>query len=55
LAAGRTVIATDVDHLERHDGTNDPRFWDWANLDSKCHACHSQKTAREDSTFANRR
>jgi 5-methylcytosine-specific restriction endonuclease McrA len=54
LAAGRTVIATDVDHLERHDGTNDPRFWDWANLDSKCHACHSQKTAREDSTFARR-
>ena len=52
LAAGRTTIATDVDHLERHDGPTDPRFWLWSNLDSKCHACHSRKTATQDSTFA---
>jgi 5-methylcytosine-specific restriction protein A len=51
LAAGRTVAATDVDHLERHDGPDDPRFWLWANLDSKCKPCHSRKTARYDSTF----
>lgn len=54
LAAGRTTAATDVDHLERHAGPADPRFWEWQNLDSKCHACHSQKTATQDSTFARR-
>jgi len=43
--------ATDVDHLERHTGPTDPKFWDWDNLDSKCHACHSKKTARHDSDF----
>ena len=48
-------MATDVDHLERHDGPDDPKFFDMNNLDSKCHACHSRKTATVDSTFANRR
>ena len=47
--------ATDVDHLIRHDGPQDPRFWDWKNFDSKCHGCHSRKTATQDSTFARRR
>jgi 5-methylcytosine-specific restriction protein A len=47
-------VATDVDHLERHTGPTDPRFWDPLNLDSKCHACHSRKTATQDSTFAGR-
>ena len=55
LAAGLTVIATDVDHLIRHAGPDDPRFWDAQNLDSKCHACHSRKTATQDSTFARSR
>jgi 5-methylcytosine-specific restriction protein A len=50
--AGRVEPATDVDHLERHDGPDDPKFWLWSNLDSKCHQCHSRKTATQDSTFA---
>jgi len=53
-AAGRLTAATDVDHLERHDGPDDPRFWLFSNLDSKCHQCHSRKTATQDSTFARR-
>jgi 5-methylcytosine-specific restriction protein A len=52
LQRGILIHATDVDHLEPHDGPGDPRFWDWANLDSKCHRCHSRKTATTDSTFA---
>jgi 5-methylcytosine-specific restriction protein A len=52
LTAGRTTAATDVDHLVRHDGPDDPRFWAWSNLDSKCKACHSRKTATQDSAFA---
>ena len=44
--------ATDVDHLQRVEGPDDPRFWDFKNLDSKCHSCHSRKTATQDSTFA---
>jgi 5-methylcytosine-specific restriction enzyme A len=54
-AAGRHVAAKDVDHLDPHDGPSDPLFWLWENLDSKCHSCHSRKTATTDSTFANRR
>lgn len=53
-AAGRVVLASDVDHLEAHTGPDDGRFWNWNNLDSKCHACHSRKTAMHDSTFANK-
>lgn len=43
---------TDVDHLVplRAGGTNDR-----ANLRARCHRCHSQKTAREDGGFGNRR
>jgi 5-methylcytosine-specific restriction enzyme A len=54
LAAGRTMAATQVDHLDRHDGPDDPRFWDWSNLDSKCASCHSRKTALHDSAFVHR-
>ena len=54
LAAGKTVAASDVDHLRRHHGPNDPLFYEWTNLSSKCHSCHSRKTATEDSIFANR-
>ena len=32
LAAGRRVIATDVDHFERHRGPDDPKFWDLTKL-----------------------
>jgi 5-methylcytosine-specific restriction protein A len=55
LAAGRMTAATDVDHLQPHDGPNDPLMWAWSNLDAKCHACHSRKTATVDSGFARRR
>jgi 5-methylcytosine-specific restriction protein A len=51
LLAGRRVPATEVDHRERHDGPNDPRFWLWDNLNSLCKRCHSSKTARQDSAF----
>lgn len=42
---GRT--ATAVDHIERHAGKDDPRFHDWAALQSLCHACHNRKTNAE--------
>lgn len=47
LKAGCHVEATEVDHLQRHRGPDDPLFWAWSNLDSKCKACHSRKTAGE--------
>lgn len=47
FAAGRHVEATEVDHLQRHRGPDDPLFWLWSNLDSKCKPCHSRKTASE--------
>lgn len=51
---GKLAVATDVDHLIRHSGPNDPLYWRFDLLDSKCHACHSRKTALHDSTFAHR-
>lgn len=51
---GQLVAATDVDHLERVAGPDDPRFYVWEILDSKCHSCHSRKTATVDSAFAGR-
>ena len=54
LRAGRMPTATDVDHLERVAGPQDPRFFVWEILDSKCKSCHSRKTALEDSTFVTR-
>jgi hypothetical protein len=48
LPEGRShVAATEVDHLQRHRGPDDPLFWIWSNLDSKCKPCHSRKTAGE--------
>lgn len=44
-AQGRTVAATDVDHIRRladgGDGSD-------ANLQPLCHRCHARKTARVD-------
>ena len=51
----RITAATEVDHLQRHNGPNDPLFWLWSNLDSKCKSCHSKKTATVDSSFARAR
>lgn len=44
LEQGRVTPATDVDHRTPHRG-NLRLFWDHANLQGLCHACHSRKTA----------
>lgn len=44
-ACGRVQVALDVDHIVKHDG--DPvKFWDRANLQALCAACHTLKTRR---------
>ncbi len=49
--AGRVVAGTEVDHIVPHRG--DKRlFWDRSNWQTLCRACHSRKTAVEDSGFA---
>ena len=40
-AAGKTVLATDVDHM---NGASDNRI---DSLQPLCHSCHSRKTARD--------
>ena len=50
--SGRTVLATDVDHIvPRRAGGSDKR----SNLQPLCGTCHSAKTAREDGGFGNAR
>ena len=44
-AQGRNTLTHDVDHIVKHDGDRQ-RFWDRANLQGLCKACHTQKTAR---------
>lgn len=46
LTQGRTVPATEVDHVHAHRG-NPTLFWSWANLQPLCASCHSTKTRRE--------
>lgn len=48
LSDGRACAraASEVDHKERHQG-DQQLFWDWNNLQSLCHSCHSTKTAKE--------
>jgi 5-methylcytosine-specific restriction protein A len=53
-AKGVVAIATEVDHIIPIDGPDDPRFLDYAAVQSLCHACHSRKTAIEDSGFVRR-
>lgn len=53
LHVGVVKLATDVDHIQPHRG-NQALFWDSANWQSLCHACHSAKTAREDGGFGRR-
>ena len=50
LKKGKTVQATDVDHIKPHKGDKS-LFWDSNNLQALCHRCHSRKTALEDSNF----
>ena len=42
LEQGRTVQATEVDHVDGNSRNNDP-----ANLRCLCHACHSRRTATD--------
>jgi len=44
------VIATDVDHIVRLTGPDDPRFFDPMAVQSLCHTCHARKTGREQRT-----
>ena len=54
LRAGKYVLASEVDHVVPH--RNDEQlFYDHLNLQSLCHPCHSQKTAREDGGFGHAR
>jgi 5-methylcytosine-specific restriction protein A len=41
ITCGRPT--TDVDHIRPHRGDAE-LFWNPANLDAKCHRCHSSKT-----------
>ena len=51
---GRIQAASQVDHIRPHEG--DPGlFWDQANWQSLCVACHSKKTAAEDGGFGHAR
>ncbi len=54
LDRGEIAAATDVDHIKPHRGAK-ALFWDSSNWQSLCHACHSEKTAREDGGFGNGR
>lgn len=47
LREGRTVAATDVDHVTPIEGPADPRFYDLECVQSLCHSCHARKTAQE--------
>jgi 5-methylcytosine-specific restriction endonuclease McrA len=37
----------DLDHIHPVTGPDDPAFYDPANHQSLCHACHSAKTMSE--------
>lgn len=45
-AKGQAIIATDVDHIVPHKGDGS-LFFDYGNLQSLCHSCHSMKTGQE--------
>lgn len=54
LAKGLTVASSEVDHIIPHRGDM-ALFWNRANWQALCHACHSAKTVRDDGGFGNRR
>lgn len=43
---GADVLATEVDHVQRHCG-DAALMWDRSNWQALCKRCHSRKTARE--------
>lgn len=51
---GLRVYATDVDHVQPHDG-DWALFVDPTNLQSLCHSCHSAKTIEESRAKARRK
>lgn len=53
LGAGHAIPATDVDHRVALKDGGEPL--DPANLASRCHSCHSIKTAHMDAGFGNAR
>lgn len=46
-AAGLTVAATVVDHIEPPESPQDPLFWNRHNWQSLCKPCHDAKTLRQ--------
>lgn len=50
--AGRSVEATDLDHIVPHKGDME-RFWDKSNVQGLCASHHSEKTSREDGGWDN--
>jgi 5-methylcytosine-specific restriction protein A len=49
--AGMVVPATDVDHIQRHNGDLSLMF-SMNNTQSLCHSCHSRKTMTENNQNA---
>jgi len=47
----KTEVATEVDHIKRVSGPDDPLFYKEGNHQGLCHECHSKKTATEDHGF----
>lgn len=45
--AGRMTTATEVDHIERFQGLDDPKRLDPRNLRPLCTPCHRARTARQ--------
>ena len=44
-AAGRLgILANEVDHIVPTTGPDDPKHYDWDNLQGLCKSCHSRKT-----------
>ena len=51
IHGARFVVADELDHIDPHRGDM-VKFWDQANWQGLCRACHSRKTATEESSFA---
>ncbi len=52
---GVVKLADCVDHIEPVSGPGDPLFWDKNNHQSLCNSHHSEKTAKEDGAFGNKK
>ena len=45
LERGVKVLTVDIDHIRKHSG-DQSLFWNRANLQGLCKACHTRKTSR---------